>query len=229
MALCRRHLSQSWPVVSFRTTFSGYLAKKQLKNSFFVTVKTETFVPQIAYPPGCSSNHLWRHRLQRVLYHGCSIWLQKMRPCQQGNTSIGHVSIVKLKLRHNGIYFRLLTVWRVWSSGLHTLFASKLTRKMRQSVDLPSQNLAQNRQYRDTVTCLPAHNEQRLVKVVKVQIICTRSGSIVILLPPTHQQGSRNNQRYRMNQRCTIMTKLVLRSEPHACAPIAVQHMMIAR
>ena len=34
-------------------------------------------------------------------------------------------------------------------------------------VDLPSQNLAQNRQYRDTVTCLPAHNE--LVKVVKVQ------------------------------------------------------------
>ena len=61
------------------------------------------------------------------------------------------------------------------------------------SVHLPSRNLAQNRQCRDTVTCLPAHNEQRLVKVVKVPIICTRSGSIVILLPPSHQQGSRNN------------------------------------
>ena len=96
-------------------------------------------------------------------------------------------------------------------------------------VDLPSQNLAQNRQYRDTIMCLPAHNEQRLVKVVKVQIICTRSGRIVILLPPTDQQGSRNNQRYRMNQRCTIMTKLVLCSEPHACAQTAVRQEMIVR
>ena len=79
-------------------------------------------------------------------------------------------------------------------------------------VDLPSQNLAQNLQYR----------EQKLVKVVKVQIICTRSGCIVTLLPPTHQQGSRNNQRYRM-------TKLVLCSEPHACAQTAVQQGMIVR
>ena len=55
----------------------------------------------------------------------------------------------------------------------------------------PSQNLVQNRQYRDTVTCLPAHTEQRCVKVAEVRIICTRSGSIVILLPPTHQQGSK--------------------------------------
>ena len=87
-----------------------------------------------------------------------------------------------------------------------------------QNVDLPSQNLAQNRQYRDTVTCLPAHTEQRCVKVAKVRIICTGSGSIVILLPPTHQQGSRNDRGHRMNQRCTIRTKLALRSEPHACA-----------
>ena len=46
-----------------------------------------------------------------------------------------------------------------------------------------------------------------VVTVAKVRILCTRSGSIVILLPPTHQQGSRNNQRHRMSQRCTIMTK----------------------
>ena len=79
------------------------------------------------------------------------------------------------------------------------------------------------------LTCLPAHNEQRLVKVVKVQVICTRNGSIVILLPPTHQQGSRNDQRYRMNQRCTMTTKLVLCSEPHACAQTAVRQKMIVR
>ena len=97
------------------------------------------------------------------------------------------------------------------------------------TVDLPSQNLVQNRQYRDTVTCLTAHTEQIFAKVAKVRIICTRSGSIVILLPPTHQQGSRNNQGHQMNQRCTIMTKLVLCSEPHACAQTAVRQMMIVR
>ena len=91
------------------------------------------------------------------------------------------------------------------------------------SVDLPSQNLAQNRQYHDHLTFLPAHTEQRFVEVAKVLIICTTSGSSVILLPPTHQQGSRNNQGHQMNQRCTIMTKLVLRSEPHACAQTAVR------
>ena len=97
------------------------------------------------------------------------------------------------------------------------------------TVDLPSQKLVQNRQYRDTVTCLPAHTEQISAKVGDIRIICTRSGSIVILLPPTHQQGSTNNQGHQMNQKCTIMTKLVLCSEPHACAPTAVQQMMIVR
>ena len=101
--------------------------------------------------------------------------------------------------------------------------------QMDSTVDLQSQNLVQNRQYRDTVRCLPAHTEQRFVKVAEVRIICTRSGSIVILLPPTHQQGSRNNQRHQMNQRCTMMTKLVLCSEPHACAQTAVRQMMIVR
>ena len=67
-------------------------------------------------------------------------------------------------------------------------------------VDPPSQNLVQNRQYRETVTCLPAHTEQRSAKVAEVRIICTRSGSIVILLPPTHQQGSRDNQGHQLNQ-----------------------------
>ena len=61
-------------------------------------------------------------------------------------------------------------------------------------VNLPSQNLAQNRQYCDAVTCLPAHNEQRLVKVVKVQMISTRSGSIVILLPPTDHRDQETNK-----------------------------------
>ena len=32
-------------------------------------------------------------------------------------------------------------------------------------VDLPSQSLAQNRQYRDTVTCLPTHTEQNLSRL----------------------------------------------------------------
>ena len=85
---------------------------------------------------------------------------------------------------------------------------SQIVKDVIADVDLPFQNLAQVRQYRDIVTCLSAHNEQRLVKVVKVQIICTRSGSIVMLLPPTHQQRSRSNQGYQMNQRCTIMTNL---------------------
>ena len=87
------------------------------------------------------------------------------------------------------------------------------------TVGLPSQNLVQNQQYRDAVTCLPAHTEQRFAKVAEVRIICTRSGSIVTLLPPTHQQGSRNSQGHQMNQRCTIMTKLVLCSDTHTCAP----------
>ena len=43
--------------------------------------------------------------------------------------------------------------------------------------------LHKNRQYRDTSTCLPTHTKQRFVKVAKVRIICTRSSSIVILLP----------------------------------------------
>ena len=102
-------------------------------------------------------------------------------------------------------------------------------RRCRSVVDLPSLNLVQNRQYRDAVTCLPAHTEQKIVTIAKVRTICTRSGIIVILLPPTHQQGSRNNQGHQMNQRCTIMTKLVLRSEPHACAQTATQQRMIVR
>ena len=112
---------------------------------------------------------------------------------------------------------------------LVTAFFSRTGSLLNAGVDLPSQNLAQNRQYRDTVTCLPAHTEQRFAKVAEVRVICTRSGSIVILLPPSHQQGSRNNQGHRMNQRCTIMTKLVLCSAPHACAQTAVRQMMIVR
>ena len=84
-------------------------------------------------------------------------------------------------------------------------------------VDLPSQNLTQNQQYRDTVTCLQAHTEQRFAKVAKVRIFCARSGSIVILLPPTHQQGSRNKQGRQMNLRCTIMTKTACLC-PNSCA-----------
>ena len=49
------------------------------------------------------------------------------------------------------------------------------------TVDLPSPSLAQNRQYRETVTCSPMQPEQEIVTVVKVRIICTRSGRIVIL------------------------------------------------
>ena len=95
---------------------------------------------------------------------------------------------------------------------------SQIVKDVIADVDLPFQNLAQVRQYRDIVTCLSAHNEQRLVKVVNVQIICTRSGSIVMLLPPTHQQGSRSNQGYQMNQRCTIMTNLNRMPVPNSCA-----------
>ena len=113
----------------------------------------------------------------------------------------------------------------------HLCAARRLLRAARSSrlVDLPSQNLVQNRQYRDTVTCLPGHTDQRFAKVAEVRIICTRSGSIVILLPPTHQQGSRNSQGHQMNQRCTMMTKLVLCSEPHTCAQTAVRQMIIVR
>ena len=40
------------------------------------------------------------------------------------------------------------------------------------TVDLPSQNLVQNRQYRDTVTCIPAHTEQGFANIAEVRIIC---------------------------------------------------------
>ena len=39
---------------------------------------------------------------------------------------------------------------------------------------LPSQNLVQNRQYRDPVTCLPAHTEQGFAKVADVRKIFPR-------------------------------------------------------
>ena len=55
------------------------------------------------------------------------------------------------------------------------------------SVDPSSQNLSQNRQCRDTVTCLPTHTEQEFVTVAKFRIIRTRNGSFVRPLPPTHQ------------------------------------------
>ena len=54
--------------------------------------------------------------------------------------------------------------------------------------------------FRDTVTCLPAHTEQGFAKVADVRKIFSKSGSIVTLLPPTHQQGSRNNQGRQMNR-----------------------------
>ena len=50
------------------------------------------------------------------------------------------------------------------------------------TVDLLSPSLAQNRQYRVTVTCLPTLTGQGNVKDAKVRILCTRSGSIVVLL-----------------------------------------------
>ena len=43
------------------------------------------------------------------------------------------------------------------------------------------------------------------------------------LLPPTDQKGSRNKQGRQMNRWRRIMTKLVLCSEPHACAQTAVR------
>ena len=54
-------------------------------------------------------------------------------------------------------------------------------------VDPSSQDLSQNRQYRDTVMCLPTHTQDKVVAVVMVHIIFPRSGSIVVLLSPTHQ------------------------------------------
>ena len=71
---------------------------------------------------------------------------------------------------------------------------------MSATVDLPSQMHVQNRQYRDAVTCLPAHTEQGFAKVADVRIIYTRNGSIGIPLPPTDQQGSRNKQGRQMNR-----------------------------
>ena len=93
-------------------------------------------------------------------------------------------------------------------------------------VDLPSQSLAQYQQYRDTVTCFNTHRT-KIVTVAKVQVIRTRNSSIVILLPPKKKTARTNDCRHRVNQRCTTMTKLVLCSEPHACAQTAVRQMMM--
>ena len=70
---------------------------------------------------------------------GC---LDGCRRCARANqktsdlqkASVAHVSKIKLKLRYHGIHFRLFTMWRVPSTGFHTLSAPKLTQKMRQTV-----------------------------------------------------------------------------------------------
>ena len=83
MGLCRRHLSQNLPVLSFRTTFPGNIVRKQLKNPFFVTMKPETFVLQISYPFGCyNTRHVHLLWSPAPLFQ---VWLQKMCPCRQGN------------------------------------------------------------------------------------------------------------------------------------------------
>ena len=95
------------------------------------------------------------------------------------------------------------------------------------AVDLPSQSLAQYQQFRDTVTCLPTHTEQKIVTVAKVQIIRTRNSSIVILLPRKTPTATTNDCGHRKNQRCMIMTNFLLCSEPRACAQTAVRQMMM--
>ena len=66
-------------------------------------------------------------------------------------------------------------------------------------------------------------------KVAKVQILCARSGSIVILLPPKTPTTAKGDRGYRVNQRYTIKTKLILVSNPRACAQTAMQRMMVVR
>ena len=80
MTLSRRHLSQNLLILSLRTTISGNSVQKQLKN-FFVAVRTEMFVIQVAYPLGCSSYNV-RHVQLFGSWHHC---LQKMCQCQPGN------------------------------------------------------------------------------------------------------------------------------------------------
>ena len=81
------------------------------------------------------------------------------------------------------------------------------------SVDLPSQSLAPNRQYRNTVTCLPTHTEQKC-----------------------HDCEGPNDLYQKWQYRDTAPTNTptttendVLRSNPHACAQTAVQQMMLVR
>ena len=89
-------------------------------------------------------------------------------------------------------------------------------------MDLPSQNLVQNRQYRDTVSCLPAHTEQTSAKVAEVRIICTRSGSVVILLNQhtnRHQGTIKDTSEPKMHD--NDKTCLVFRTAclcPNSCA-----------
>ena len=96
------------------------------------------------------------------------------------------------------------------------------------TVDLPSPSLAQNRQYCGTVTCLPAHRTGSCHSYEGPNNMYQK-WQCRVTTPPTHQQGETNNCGRRVNQRCTIMTKLVLCSNPHACAQTTVQQMMIVR
>ena len=100
------------------------------------------------------------------------------------------------------------------------------------SVDLPSQNLAQNRQYRDTVTCLPAHNEQRVVKVAQGSNNLHQKWQYRDTAPTNDTNKDQETiEGHRMNQRCTIMTKtcFAFRTRMPVPTQTAVQQMMIVR
>ena len=73
------------------------------------------------------------------------------------------------------------------------------------------------------------HTQDKVVAVAKVPIISPRSGSIVVLLSPTHNNERDTNQGRRMNQRCAIRTKTFLQSNPHACVQTAVKTKMLVR
>ena len=62
-------------------------------------------------------------------------------------------------------------------------------------MDLPSKSLAPNRQYRDTVTCLPAHTEQGFAKVAEVRIICTQEWQYRDTAPTNTPTGIKKQSR----------------------------------
>ena len=100
---------------------------------------TDSFLPKITHPFGCSSNHAGHVHLLGVWHH-CRIDGFSRGVCSheeasdQWRASVSHVAVIKLKLWHLSIHFRLFPMWRLTSSGFYAHVAPRLTWRLCRAV-----------------------------------------------------------------------------------------------